>query len=686
MILNQSLIDSTIRNQVYLERLKAEQVGRFTKFLRQIDKDLRERLTREDLTAYSQARLERLLGSVNKNLDEVFKRFQGSLENDLVEIAEYESEFESKALTNAIDQDGFESVIPSPSQVKSAIFTQPLSVRGADGGKLLQPFIADWSQKDRARVIGAIRQGFFEGQTNFQIIQNLRGTKARNYQDGVLGVVGRNAEAIVRTSVQHVASVARFETWEQNKSVVTGYEWVSSLDSKTTQICAGLDGQKFKLGNGPKPPAHIRCRSTTVATLDPKYDYLDEGATRSSRGPGGKSVATADEDYFEWLKKQPAEFQDDALGPIKGKLFRDGGLTPERFRQLQLNKKFQPLTLDEMRRKEPNAFKKAFGSATKTPKKLDKPTVKEVKTGVGYENTLTGQWHTQAFKGSRKAVTDVAQKIQDFSVVNEKGGAWARADKVINMSSLNMNTKPAQNTWRHEFGHIVDARRSGPIWGYASSRDVYLEALKTDAEDLKVVRGVGRRKKDIEAIKKTKRDSIKRIEDNLGFDSTTRLSPADRIEFNKTLAREADLDYDKLTQMLVQTTGDADFQSIGGAYRLANIIESVRLRDAEKFFDFASLAYLKDYTIYRKARDLDGWLSSFSDLVGAATRNKVLNHHNGYPGHTNKYYGYGPSFAPTETFANLTATFGHENKYIWEIVKRFTPNLANIYLEIWNEN
>lgn len=684
--MNQSLIDSTIRNQVYLERLKAEQVGRFTKFLRQIDKDLRERLTREDLTAYSRTRFERLLGSVNKNLSEVFKRFQDSLENDLVEIAEYESEFESKALVNAIDQDGFESVIPSPTQVKSAIFAQPLSVRGADGGKLLQPFIADWSQKDRARVIGVIRQGFFEGQTNFQIIQNLRGTKARNYQDGVLGVVGRNAEAIVRTSVQHVASVARFETWEQNKSVVKGYEWVSTLDSKTTQICAGLDGQKFKLGNGPKPPAHIRCRSTTVATLDAKYDYLDEGATRSSRGPDGKSVATADEDYFEWLKKQPAEFQDDALGPIKGKLFRDGGLSPERFRQLQLNKKFQPLTLDEMRRKEPNAFKKAFGSATKTPKKLDKPAPKEVKAGAEYENTLTGQWHTQAFKGSRKAVTDVAKKIQNLDVVNEGGGAWARQDKVINMSSLKLTERKAQNTWRHEFGHIVDYRRGGSRWGYASSREEYVQVMKSDAENLKAVHGVGKRKKVIEQVRKNKLDSKNRIESTLAFDANPRLSPAERVEFNKVLAKEADLDYDKLTNMLVQTTGDADFQSIGGAYRLANIIEAVRLGDAQTFMDFASFRHLGDPVIYRKTLLLDGWLNSFSDLVGAATRNRVLGFQNGYPGHSNGYYAQAPLFGPTETFANLTATYGHENKYVWEIVKRFTPNLANIYLEIWNES
>jgi len=357
--MNATLLDSTVRNQVYLEGLKANQVDRFGKFLKRIDKDLRERLTRDDLTSYTRTRLTRLLSSVNKNLDKIFNEFQGQLELDLVEIAEYESEFEARSLQNAIDEQGFESVIPAQAQVKAAVFSQPLSVRGPDGGKLLSPFIKDWAKTDRNRLVGVIRQGFFEGQTNFQIIQALRGTKANNFRDGALAIVNRNAEAIVRTSVQHVASVSRFETWSRNSNVVKGYEWVSTLDSRTTIQCQSLDGRVFALGKGPKPPIHIRCRSTTIASLDKKYNFLKEGQTRASNGPKGKGPAP-NQDYYTWLKKQPVEFQNDVLGVQRAKLLRDGGLTPTQFKQLQLDKNFKPLTLDQMRKKEPNAFKKAF--------------------------------------------------------------------------------------------------------------------------------------------------------------------------------------------------------------------------------------------------------------------------------------------------------------------------------------
>jgi hypothetical protein len=103
------------------------------------------------------------------------------------------------------------------------------------------------------------------------------------------------------------------------------------------------------------PPAHINCRSSTVPILDERFAFLKEGATQSGQfGP-----VDADETYFSWLKKQPAKFQDEAIGPVRGKLLREGGLSAERFGQLRLSKNFDPLSLAEMQKLEPLAFDKA---------------------------------------------------------------------------------------------------------------------------------------------------------------------------------------------------------------------------------------------------------------------------------------------------------------------------------------
>jgi SPP1 gp7 family putative phage head morphogenesis protein len=354
MATSEALIQTTVRHQVLLERLKSGEVNRFTKFLKQIDSDLKERLLNDDLTNFSRTRLERLLVEVENALSGVFGEFQQELEGGLSDLAEYEAGFEAASIDDALES--FESVVPASSQVRAAIFSAPLSVRGAGGGKLLEPFIADWSTGEKTRVIGAIRQGVFEGQTNFQIIQAIRGTRANKYTDGILATTSRNAEAIVRTAVQHVSSVARFETWQENTAVVKGYKWVSTLDGRTSTQCRSLDGQVFKLGKGPKPPIHIRCRSTTVAELDERFNFLKEGAQRASKDGPVDSGQT----YYEWLKTQSVEFQDEVLGKTRARLFRDGGLSAERFAALNLHRNFTPMTLEEMRRKEPLAFGKAF--------------------------------------------------------------------------------------------------------------------------------------------------------------------------------------------------------------------------------------------------------------------------------------------------------------------------------------
>ena len=63
----------------------------------------------------------------------------------------------------------------------------------------------------------------------------------------------------------------------------------------------------------------------------------------------------ADMSYADWIKKQPASRQDQILGADRGKLLRDGGLTLDKF----YNDKGVYLTLDELRRRDAAAFKRA---------------------------------------------------------------------------------------------------------------------------------------------------------------------------------------------------------------------------------------------------------------------------------------------------------------------------------------
>jgi SPP1 gp7 family putative phage head morphogenesis protein len=356
---NQAILDATVRHAVFLEKLKAGEVGKFAPFLKEIDRSIRDRLTRSDLSEYNVRRLEALLKEIDSLLLGIFDRFSNQLNLDLVDIANYEAEFEVTSLARSAPVGvALDVVAPTAAAIRTAVLTNPLSVRGTGGGKLLKPFIKGWAAAERERVTGAIRQGFFEGLTNFQIIRNIRGTKATDYKDGILAITNRNASTVVRTAIQHVSSQARMEVARANTDVVTEVEMVATLDSKTSQQCRSMDKRRFPIDSGPRPPFHPNCR-TTFILLTKLSETFGKGATRAAVGADGAGQVSASLDYYHWLQQQPASFQDVALGPARGKLFREGGLTIKRFAELQLDRNFAPMTLAQMKALEPMAFEQA---------------------------------------------------------------------------------------------------------------------------------------------------------------------------------------------------------------------------------------------------------------------------------------------------------------------------------------
>lgn len=244
------------RRQVFLERLKAGEAKKFVAVLREMDATLRERLTASGLTDYQRARVERLLADVGSRLSAILGDWRKSHTEQLQEIGTVEAEWEAKALGQATRD--YEPVIPTTEQIRAAIELTPMSVQGAGGGQLLTTFLEGWTDKQVSDLTGVIRRGYFEGRTTDQILRDLRGTKALQFNDGALALTNRSAQAVIKTTIQDAATKARMETLRENK-VVTGVIWVSTLDDRTSAICQSLDGRRFPVDSGPRPPAHINC-------------------------------------------------------------------------------------------------------------------------------------------------------------------------------------------------------------------------------------------------------------------------------------------------------------------------------------------------------------------------------------------------------------------------------------------
>ena len=169
-----------------------------------------------------------------------------------------------------------------------------------------------------------VRQGLLTGETTPSIAKRLIGNlqfgeDAKTVRQLVAAggqataVADNQVMALVRTSINQVANTASQQVYEANQDITKKYRYVATLDSRTSSICAALDGQEFPYGKGPMPPQHFNCRSTTVPIIDPDILPPSTIAKRAS-ADGPVPINTS---YGQWLKDQPLSVQQDVLGPGK---------------------------------------------------------------------------------------------------------------------------------------------------------------------------------------------------------------------------------------------------------------------------------------------------------------------------------------------------------------------------------
>ena len=179
-----------------------------------------------------------------------------------------------------------------------------------------------------------IRQGVFSGESTQEIarrmIGNLEfGQKAKTSRQLALAggertkLANHQIRTIVRTSVNQVQNQASQAVYAANSKVAPKYEYVATLDSRTSAVCRDLDGKQFAYNKGPTPPQHFNCRSTTVPVVD--FDGLQKKYPSLEKPPVGKVVtrpsATGrvpqDTKYGDWLLQQDKKLQVKTLGNAK---------------------------------------------------------------------------------------------------------------------------------------------------------------------------------------------------------------------------------------------------------------------------------------------------------------------------------------------------------------------------------
>jgi SPP1 gp7 family putative phage head morphogenesis protein len=222
----------------------------------------------------------------------------------------------------ALSDDLFAAVQGAPATfsltaAKGATITLP-------NGEVLEKAFRGVAVDQAERFSQVVRNGLLTGETTPSIAKRLIGNlqfgeEAKTVRQLVAAggqataVADNQVMALVRTSINQVANSASQQVYEANQDITKKYRYVATLDSRTSSICAALDGREFEYGKGPMPPQHFNCRSTTVPIIDPDILPPSTIAKRASAdGPVPVNM-----NYGQWLAEQSNKVKAEVLGPSK---------------------------------------------------------------------------------------------------------------------------------------------------------------------------------------------------------------------------------------------------------------------------------------------------------------------------------------------------------------------------------
>lgn len=389
--INEELLDAAIRHQIFLLRYSGHVRNRVTEVLNRTEEELARRIRDQLRNSQGLAspvefrRLQALLASLTAIRQKGWKEATKLLLNDIEELAYREPIILQNIYTTPLPV-YVNTVLPSAEFLKSVALSKPFE------GRLLKDWAATMESDDIRRMHAAVQAGMVAGEDHATIARRVVGTARLRGVDGATETTRRQVQSIIRTAVQHVANDARDGFFDLNKDLFTEEQFVATLDSRTTPICRALDGKKFKVGDGPRPPLHFNCRSLRVAAINgtllgdrpakpvaerllvreyAKKEGLGDISSRANLPHGSKGAyddwargriramtgpVPASQTYQTWLTGQSKAFQDEVLGETKGKLFRDGGLKLDKFVDLRTGREF---SLDELAAKHAEAFRAA---------------------------------------------------------------------------------------------------------------------------------------------------------------------------------------------------------------------------------------------------------------------------------------------------------------------------------------
>lgn len=354
--LNEFLRDFSLRHRLGLDRTAGSIRNDALELLNQSDQDIQERLQTRLQRGMSEGtvrtkQLRKLQSDIKQINREVMGDVDKKLKQRLRELAISEAEMQKSTIASRIPVDVGMS-IPQSNQLKAIVDSQPFE------GNTLSQWTSKVTRDRTENIVNEVRKGMIEGDSNQEIVSRVMGTRQFANKDGVLDKSRRNVAAITRTAVTKVTDTASEMTYRQNSRVIQGVQYVATLDSRTTIICSTLDSREFNIGQGPRPPQHFGCRSTTAPLTKSWQDMgisrqeLSHSTRASMNGqvPEGKTMR----DFIDSPNGPGAE---DILGSTRAELWRNSDLDFQDFLRGGIKTNNEVMTINELRKQHSEAFK-----------------------------------------------------------------------------------------------------------------------------------------------------------------------------------------------------------------------------------------------------------------------------------------------------------------------------------------
>lgn len=319
-MINENAADEVIRHRLALLRFEG---GAVADLLRAYDRAFsavtaellraERNVARGSLNQVRVDRLRELTAQLGARVQELNRIAARDLAGRLDEAAKAEAAFQNGALSRAI---GIDLVGVSDAAVAAALST-PL------GPSWVTTLAVDLYAASTG-VQAAVATGFAAGASMDTIARSIR------QATGLMSTYRGRMVAIARTEVQRVANDVAVAGYEANADVLSGVQWLSTLDSRTCPVCAPKHASVYPIVAGRvtllerKPPLHPRCRCF-LSPVVRGYDELVQTERRPSKRRDLYDGAAARETTFDaWLRRQPAATADDILGPTRADLWRSG--------------------------------------------------------------------------------------------------------------------------------------------------------------------------------------------------------------------------------------------------------------------------------------------------------------------------------------------------------------------------